>query len=66
MYVVTLKVPGDHHGLTSQLKKGGITDFGFVGSQISTDSGGGGGGRGGGFKVNNRAPVQDYSSEESE
>ena len=63
MYVVTLKVAGDRHGLTSQPKKGGIADFGFLGSQNSADSGGGGGGRGGCFS---RRPVEDDSSEESE
>ena len=63
MYVVTLKVAGERHGLTSQPKKGGIADFGFLGSQNSADSGGGGEGRGGGF---NRRPVEDDSSEESE
>ena len=62
MYVVTLKVAGERHGLTSQPKKGGIADFGFLGSQNSADSGGGGGG----FRVNNRASVEDDSSEESE
>ena len=63
MYVVTLKVAGERHGLTSQPKKGGIADFGFLGSQNSADSGGGGGGRGGCFS---RRPVEDDSSEESE
>ncbi len=66
MYVCTLKVAGDPHGLTSQPKKGGMVDFGFVGSQNSADSGGRGG-RGGGFEVNKRAPVEhDGSSEESD
>ena len=59
----TLKVAGDHHGLTLQPKKGGIADFGFVGSQNSVDSGGGGG-RGGGYQVKNRAPVEDDDSSE--
>ena len=63
IYVVTLKVAGDCHGLTSQPKKGGIADFGFVGSQNSTASGGG---EGRGHQVNNRAVEDDDSSEEAE
>ncbi len=63
MYVCTLKVAGDRHGLTLQPKKGGIVDFGFVGSQNSAASGGREG-REGGFHANNRAPVEDNDSSE--
>ncbi len=63
MYVCTLKVAGDHHGLTLQPRKVGITDF--VGSQNSAASGGGEG-RGGRNQANNNRAVEDNSSEESD
>ncbi len=45
MYVCTLKVAGERHGITAQAQRGGIVDFGFLGSQnsASIDRGGGGG-----------------------
>ena len=44
MYVCTLKVAGERHGITVQAQRGGIIDFGFLGSQnsASIDRGGGG------------------------
>jgi len=33
MYVCTLKVAGERHGITVQAQRGGIIDFGFLGSQ---------------------------------
>ncbi len=65
MYVCILKVAGDHHSLTSQPKKGGIADFGCVGSQNSAASDGGEG-RGGRNQANNIRAVEDDSSEESD
>ena len=49
MYVCRLNVANDPHGLMAQPKNAGIADFGFLGSQSSTevDRGGGGGGGGG-------------------
>ena len=43
MYVCTLKVAGDRHGITAQPKRGDIVDFGFLGSQESASSNRGGG-----------------------
>ena len=45
IYVCTLKVAGERHGITVQAQRGGIVDFGFRGSQNSAfiDRGGGGG-----------------------
>ena len=43
MYVCTLKVAGDRHGITAQPKRGDIVDFGFLGSQESASSNHGGG-----------------------
>ena len=45
MYVCTLKVAGEQHGITVQAQRGGVVDFGFLGSQnsASIDRGGGGG-----------------------
>ena len=62
MYVCTLKVAGDRHGLTSQPKKGGIADFGFLGSQDSAASDRGGGRAG----YQARAAVENESSEDSD
>ena len=44
MYVCTLKVAGERHGITAEAQRGGIVDFGFRGSQnsASIDRGGGG------------------------
>jgi len=44
MYVCTLKVASKRHGITAQAQRGGIVDFGFLGSQnsASIDRGGGG------------------------
>ena len=45
MYVCTLKVAGERHGITAQAQRGEIVDLGFLGSQnsASIDCGGGGG-----------------------
>ena len=53
MYVCTLKVAGDRHGITAQPKRGDIVDFGFLGSQesASSDRGGGVGGEARGKRV---------------
>jgi hypothetical protein len=44
VYVCTLKVSGERHGITAQAQRGDIVDFGFLGSQNSAfiDRGGGG------------------------
>ncbi len=62
MYVCTLKVAGKQHGITAQVQRGEIVDFGFLGSQnsVSIDRGGGGGDGG------NAAPEQQGRVEESE
>ena len=62
MYVCTLKVANEQHGITAQAQRGEIIDFGFLGSQnsASIDSGGGGGDGG------NAAPEQQGRVEESE
>ena len=73
MYVCRLKVANDRHGLTAQPKNVGIADFGFRGSQSSTevDRGGGGGGGGGssgrgkGCGDGGNAPVASNSESES-
>ncbi len=44
MYVCTLKVANDRHGLTAQLKNAGIADFGFLDSAEADPGGGGDGG----------------------
>ena len=54
MYVCTLKVVGNWHGITAQVKRGGVVDFGFQGSQNSASIDRGGGGGDGG----NAAPEQ--------
>ena len=46
MYVCTLRVANDRHGLTAQPKNAGIADFSFLDS-AEADRGGGGGGSGG-------------------
>jgi hypothetical protein len=60
MYVCTLKVAGERHGITVQAQRGDIVDFGS-GSQNSAtiDRGGGGGGDGA------NAPEQQGRVEES-
>ena len=62
MYVCMLKVAGERHGITAQAQRGGIVDFGFLGSQnsVSIDRGGGGGDGG------NTAPEQQGRVEESD
>ncbi len=62
MYVCTLKVAGERHGITAQAQRGEIVDFRFLGSQnsASIDCGGGGGDGG------NAAPEQQGRVEESE
>jgi hypothetical protein len=54
MYVCTLKVASERHGITAQAQRGEIIDFGFLGSQNSAPIDRGGGGGGGG----NAAPEQ--------
>ena len=54
MYVCTLKVAGERHGITAQAQRGEIVDFGFLGSQNSASIDRGGGGGDGG----NAAPEQ--------
>ena len=76
MYVCTLKVAIDRHGLTAQPKNAGIADFGFLGSQESSaEANRGGGGGGGGGDTNGRgdgdggapyASDSEGSSDESE
>ena len=66
MYVCTLKVANDCHGLTAQPKNAGFADFGFLESSAEADrggggngessNGGGGGGRGGGGRGRGGAP----------
>ena len=63
MYVCTLKVAGERHGITAQAQRGGIIDFGFLGSQNSASIDRGGGGGDGG---NNAALEQQGRVEESE
>ena len=48
MYVCTLKVANDRHGLTAQPKNAGFADFGFLESSAEADRGGGGNSDGGG------------------
>ena len=43
VYVCTLKVVGDQHGITAQAQRGGVVDFGFQGSQNSASINHGGG-----------------------
>jgi hypothetical protein len=47
-------VAGERHGITAQAQRGGIIDFGFLGSQNSASIDRGGGGGNGG----NAAPEQ--------
>ena len=63
MYVCTLKVAGERHGITAQAQRGEIIDFGFLGSQnsASIDRGGGGGGGGVGIARDERAPEVEAS-----
>jgi hypothetical protein len=62
MYVCTMKVAGEQHSITAQTQRGGIVDFGFLGSQNSASIDRGGGGDDGG----NTAPEQQGRVEESE
>ena len=61
MYVCTLKVAGERHGITAQAQRGGIVDFGFSQNSASIDRGGEGGDGG-----NNAALEQQGRVEESE
>ena len=61
MYVCTLKVAGDRHGITAQPKRGDIVDFGFLGSQESASSN-----RGGGVDGEARGERVEESDESSE
>ncbi len=60
MYVCTLKVAGEQHGITAQAQRGGIVDFGSQNS-VSIDCGGGGADGG-----NKAAPEQQGRAEKSE
>ena len=68
MYVCTLKVAGERHGITAQAQRGGIVDFGFLGSQnsASIDRGGGGGNGGNTEQQGGMVEESDDSSEEDE
>jgi len=69
MYVCTLKVAGERHGITAQAQRGGIVDFGFLGSQNSASINRGGGGGDGGNAPEQQGMVEesdDSSSEEEE
>jgi hypothetical protein len=55
MYVCTLKVAKDRHGLQKQPEDVGIADFGFLGSQNSTSMEHGG-------RAGKRVEVEDGSS----
>jgi hypothetical protein len=68
MYVCTLKVAGEWHGITAQAQRGEIVDFGFLGSQnsASIDRGGGGGGGGVGIARDERAPEVEASADSDE
>jgi len=63
MYVCTLKVAGERHGITAQVQRGGIVDFGFLGSQNSASIDRGGGGGDGGNAVEES---EDSSEDEDE
>ena len=67
MYVCTLKVANDRHGLTAQPENAGIADFGFLDS-AEADCGGGGNGRGssggGGGQSDGGAPYASDSDSE--
>ena len=59
MYVCTLKVANDRHGLTAQPENAGIADFGFLDSAEADRGGGGNGGGssgGGGGQSDGGAP----------
>jgi hypothetical protein len=56
MYVCTLKVTKDRHGLTVQPEDAGIADFGFLGSKNSTFTECGG-------RAGKRVEVEDASSD---
>ena len=68
MYVCTLKVAIDRHGLTAQPTNAGIADFGFLGSQDSAeaDRGGGGSGGGGGGKSGGGTPYPSDSEDSND
>jgi len=61
MYVCTLKVAGDRHGITAQPKRGDTVDFGFLGSQESASSN-----RGSGVDGEARGERVEESDESSE
>jgi hypothetical protein len=68
MYVCTLKVAGERHGITAQAQRGGIVDFGFLGSQnsASIDRGGGDGGNNAALEQQGRVEESEESSEEED
>ena len=69
MYVCTLKVANEQHGITAQAQRGEIIDFGFLGSQnsASIDRGGGGGDRGNAaLEQQGRVEESDDSSEDED
>jgi hypothetical protein len=66
MYVCTLKVAGEQHGITAQAQRGGIVDFGFSQNSASIDRGGGGGDGGNTEQQGGMVEESDDSSEEDE
>ncbi len=56
MYVCTLKVVKDRHGLQKQPEDAGIADFGFLGNSASMERGG---------RAGERVEVEDGSSNSS-
>jgi hypothetical protein len=69
MYVCTLKVAGKRHGITAQVQRGEIVDFGFLGSQNSASINRGGGVGDGGSAARGAGRVEeseDSSSSEGE
>ena len=71
MYVCTLRVANDRHGLTAQPKNAGIADFGFLDSAEADRGGGGNGGDsgvggGGGGGGGGGAPYASNSESDSD
>jgi hypothetical protein len=66
MYVCTLKVAGEQHGITAQAQRGGIVDFGFSQNSASIDRGGGGGDGGNTEQQGGMVEESDDSSEEDD
>jgi len=65
MYVCTLKVAGEQHGIMAQAQRGGIADFGFLGSQNSASINcGGGGGDGGNAVVESEDSLEDEDKDD--